>query len=148
MVSADALMVKAGAIISFDWYASGAADFYDVFGYLLNVSSSTLHQMNGHFILLVIIDWTCLISPGFQVDTGASITILNEYGGGTDWATFTFTVPTTGMYKFVFIRYEPSGLTHRVTAERHIERRRVKPTPLKKKGSVQKKINSNQNQVR
>ena len=40
------------------------------------------------------------------------------------------TVPTTGRYKFVFIRYKPSELTHRVTAERHIERRRAKPTPF------------------
>lgn len=45
-----------------------------------------------------------LAAPTPQVETGNTVTIVNAWGGGTDWTTATTTVPTTGMYKFVFIR--------------------------------------------
>lgn len=38
------------------------------------------------------------------MNTGNTITLLNAYGNLTDWTTATTTVPTTGVYKFVFMR--------------------------------------------
>lgn len=43
-----------------------------------------------------------------NVDTGATIELLNQWGELEDWTTETIVVPTAGNYKFVFIR---SGLS-------------------------------------
>lgn len=37
-------------------------------------------------------------------DAGSTVTLLNTYGASQEWTTETVTVPTSGMYKFVFIR--------------------------------------------
>jgi hypothetical protein len=37
MVSKEAIRIKSGAVVSFDWYASGDIDDYDVFAYILDV---------------------------------------------------------------------------------------------------------------
>jgi hypothetical protein len=36
---------------------------------------------------------------------GSSLIMLDEYGESTDWATKTYTVPTSGKYQVVFIGY-------------------------------------------
>lgn len=38
-----------------------------------------------------------------NVDTGATITLLNEYGEEQPWITTVVPVTTSGNYKFVFI---------------------------------------------
>jgi hypothetical protein len=39
-----------------------------------------------------------------DVNTGNTVEILNAYGEKQPWTTFSTTVPTTGLYKLVFIR--------------------------------------------
>ena len=77
IVSNDAVSLKAGSDISFDWRASGGADAYDVYAYLLNV------------------------------DTGETTKMLDETGlsaaGNTEWATTKTSIPKTGNFKFVFV---------------------------------------------
>ena len=77
IVSNDAVSLKAGNDISFDWRASGGFDAYDVYAYLLNV------------------------------DTGETTKLLDETGlsaaGKTEWSTVKTSVPKTGNFKFVFV---------------------------------------------
>jgi flagellar hook-basal body protein len=77
IVSNDAVSLKAGSDISFDWRASGGVDAYDVYAYLLNV------------------------------DTGETTKLLDETGlsaaGNTEWATAKTSIPKTGNFKFVFV---------------------------------------------
>ncbi|MGK7870730.1 hypothetical protein [Falsiroseomonas sp. E2-1-a20] len=85
--SNSAIVLAAGDSVAFAWKALGTGDAYDAFGYLLNV------------------------------DTGATITLLDETGssGGaeTDWATETLTLATgqDGSYRFVFVAgsFDASG---------------------------------------
>ncbi len=67
----------AGDTLYFDWRAVASGDAYDVFGYLLNVS------------------------------TGAQTEVLDAVGNSdsaqTNWATAQATVPTSGTYRFVFV---------------------------------------------
>ncbi|MEG4990191.1 DUF4347 domain-containing protein, partial [Microcoleus sp. BR0-C5] len=84
--SNDAVTLSAGDTVSFDWRALGGGDAYDVYGYLV------------------------------EVTTGNILTILDRTGdsetGFTNWATETVTVPQAGAYKFVFVSgtYDFTGL--------------------------------------
>ena len=77
IVSNDPVSLKEGEDISFDWRASGGADAYDVYAYLLNV------------------------------DTGETTKLLDKTGlsaaENTAWATVKTTIPKTGNFKFVFV---------------------------------------------
>lgn len=98
-----------GAIVSFDWKAEEGSDWYDVLGYLLNVSTSDGAASCGCDEMVLSI---CAGKPFFtffnprpvQVDTGATTIILNAWGEDQDWTTNEFTVPESGNYKLVFIR--------------------------------------------
>ncbi|MBD2445686.1 cadherin-like domain-containing protein [Nostoc sp. FACHB-152] len=75
--SNGAVSLAVGDQVSFEWQAQGGDDAYDVFGYIVDVS------------------------------TGHSEIILNETGSSdtasTTWATKTITVSQAGDYKFVFV---------------------------------------------
>lgn len=76
VVSDSTVTLSNGDSVSFDWKAEGGSDAYDIYAYLLNV------------------------------DTGATIQLLNQTGTGTtatSWATKTTTVNSAGTYKFVFV---------------------------------------------
>ena len=77
LMSDDAVSLKPGDSISFDWQASGGSDAYDVMGYLVDE------------------------------DTGEIQELLNETGASTNastsWATVTSTIETQGNYRFVFV---------------------------------------------
>lgn len=76
VVSDSTVTLTSGDSVSFDWKAQGGDDAFDVYAYLLNV------------------------------DTGATVELLNQTGVGTSatsWATKTTTVNSTGTYKFVFV---------------------------------------------
>ena len=91
VVSNNSLFLRAGEEVSFDWKATGGADAYDVYGYLVNS------------------------------DTNAFITILNQTGGdngggvsypaSTNWAKSSTDITTSGNYKFVFASgtYDETG---------------------------------------
>jgi hypothetical protein len=87
--SNGAVTLAAGDSVGFAWKALGTGDAYDAYGYLLNV------------------------------DTGATITLLDDTGSSagteTDWATVTLTLATgqDGTYRFVFVAgsYDASGGT-------------------------------------
>lgn len=77
MVSKQAVRINSGSKVKFWYRGDGGEDAYDIFGYLLNV------------------------------DTGSTLTLVNKSGtdatGDTPWTEVTFTVPTTGVYKFIFM---------------------------------------------
>lgn len=77
IVSDNAVELDSGAVVSFDWKASGGGDAYDVYAYLLNV------------------------------DNGNTVKLLDESGSSgamtTSWATVSASVPDAGNYKFVFV---------------------------------------------
>jgi len=77
LVSDNAVFIRGGAIVQFDWEASGGADAFDVLGYLLNTG------------------------------TGATSIFLDATGANASQVqpitTVNFTVPTDGNYKFVFV---------------------------------------------
>ena len=77
IISNNSTTIEAGGTVSFDWKASGGADAYDVYAYLLNV------------------------------DTGSTLELLNQSGTSgsmtSNWATVSATVPASGNYKFVFV---------------------------------------------
>ncbi|MDP4835524.1 MAG: hypothetical protein NWS01_00030, partial [Burkholderiales bacterium] len=80
MVSDTSTALSAGDVVTFEWQAKDSGDDYDVFGYLLNI------------------------------DTGATIELLNDSNGNTfgrpetpPWSTVTKVIPTSGNYKFIFI---------------------------------------------
>jgi|TARA_B100001059_G_scaffold65408_2_gene61668 flagellin-like hook-associated protein FlgL len=73
LISQDQLPMKAGDTMSFDWRAQGGDDAYDVYAYLLNV------------------------------DTGATVEILNDTGATTNWSSESATIPEDGTYRFVFV---------------------------------------------
>ena len=77
IVSDNAVELEAGAIVSFDWKASGGGDAYDVYAYLLNI------------------------------DNGSTVKLLDESGSRgammTSWSTVSKAVPDPGKYKFVFV---------------------------------------------
>ncbi|MCF3609672.1 DUF4347 domain-containing protein, partial [Planktothrix agardhii 1033] len=75
--SNDAVSLSAGDTVSFEWQAQGGGDAYDVYGYLVDVTTGNI---------LPILD-----------ETGSST------GASTTWATETLTVPQAGAYKFVFV---------------------------------------------
>ena len=79
--SSDTVALESGDLVSFDWKAENGEDLFDVFGYFYNES-------NGQF---------------FEV--------LNETGDIRDWTTVTFSTPTTGDYRFVFVSgsYDGTG---------------------------------------
>ena len=81
IVSQQAVTIEAGTTVSFDWKAQQGEDNFDVYAYLLNV------------------------------DTGATVELLNNTGSVTNWAARTVNVPTTGDYKFVFVSgsYDATG---------------------------------------
>jgi plastocyanin len=73
----DAVSLSAGDTVSFEWQAQGGGDAYDVYGYLVDVT------------------------------TGNTLPILDQTGSSgsssTTWATETVTVPQAGAYKFIFV---------------------------------------------
>jgi flagellin-like hook-associated protein FlgL len=77
LVSKDAISLKPGDSVSFDWQATGGSDAYDVIGYLVDEK------------------------------TGQTQELINQTGdspsASTNWATVTQTVKTEGSYKFVFV---------------------------------------------
>lgn len=77
IVSDNAAELEAGAVVSFDWKASGGDDAYDVYAYLLNI------------------------------DNGSTVTLLDESGESgamtTSWSSVSKSVPDAGNYKFVFV---------------------------------------------
>lgn len=83
--SNSSVTLSAGDTVAFDWQASGGADAYDVYGYILDIN-------NGH--IEKILD-----------ETG------NSTSASTSWATKSITVSQAGTYKFVFVAgtYDYSG---------------------------------------
>lgn len=83
LVSNDPVQLNAGDTVSFDWKAMQVVggDDYDVYAYLLNVN------------------------------TGATVELLNDTGKITNWVTTTQAVSAAGAYKFVFVSgtYDASG---------------------------------------
>ncbi|MFY9089047.1 DUF4347 domain-containing protein [Arcobacter aquimarinus] len=76
VVSDSTVTLSSGDSVSFDWKAKGGDDAYDIYAYLLNV------------------------------DTGATVELLNQTGIGTSetaWATKNTNINTAGTYKFVFV---------------------------------------------
>ncbi|TLS96139.1 DUF4347 domain-containing protein [Aliarcobacter cibarius] len=76
VVSDSTVTLSSGDSVSFDWKAQGGDDAYDIYAYLLNV------------------------------DTGATVELLNQTGVGTSataWATKNTNINTAGTYKFVFV---------------------------------------------
>ncbi len=69
----DVFQAQAGDMLRFDWRAINGSDWYDVFGYLLNVN------------------------------TGATTITLDQFGASSAWTTQSVNVPTTGDYRFVFV---------------------------------------------
>jgi hypothetical protein len=72
-VVSDEFTAAAGDVISFDWRAYAGGDDFDAYGYLVNSG------------------------------TGAQIEVIDANGSGTNWATKTTVIPSTGNYRFVFI---------------------------------------------
>ena len=85
IVSNNPIALKAKDELSFDWKASGGADAYDVYAYLLNT------------------------------DTGETIPLIDQTGAqageSTPWTTVKAKVPSDGNYKFVFVSgsFDASG---------------------------------------
>ena len=77
LVSNEAMNLKPGDSVSFDWQATGGSDAYDVIGYLVDETTGEVQEL------------------------------LNETGAtgsaSTNWATVTQTVSKQGSYKFVFV---------------------------------------------
>ncbi|MDG2461487.1 MAG: flagellin [Luminiphilus sp.] len=85
LISQDQVTFKVGDSLSFDWRAQGGGDAYDVYAYLLNVSTGeTVEMLN---------------------DTGAAA------GATTNWQSETLTVSKPGTYRFVFVggTFDASG---------------------------------------
>jgi flagellin len=87
LVSDDAVALKPGDSVSFDWQAAGGSDAYDVVGYLVDE------------------------------DTGEIQELLNETGAttsaSTSWATVASSIEKEGNYRFVFVAgtWDASGGT-------------------------------------
>jgi flagellin-like hook-associated protein FlgL len=87
LVSDDAVALKPGDSVSFDWQATGGSDAYDVLGYLVDE------------------------------DTGEIQELLNETGATTSartsWATVSSSIEKEGNYRFVFVAgtWDASGGT-------------------------------------
>jgi flagellar basal body rod protein FlgG len=81
LVSKDPVYIASGANVDFDWKAQNGGDWYDVYGYLLNV------------------------------DNGKTVELLNSTGDVTDWINKPTQIPESGNYKFVFVSgtYDESG---------------------------------------
>lgn len=81
VISNSAVSIASGESVSFDWKAENGDDWFDVYAYLLNV------------------------------DTGATVELLDQTGATTGWSTVNKTIPTSGNYKFVFVSgtYDFSG---------------------------------------
>ncbi|MEH3139831.1 MAG: Ig-like domain-containing protein [Mycobacterium kyogaense] len=77
IVSDDAVPIQAGAVVHFDWEASGGDDAYDVLGYIVDVNTGATH---------IILDATGSSAADVKPITGVD-----------------FIVPTAGVYKFVFV---------------------------------------------
>ena len=77
IVSNDAVYIRSGATVQFDWEASGGNDAFDVFGYLLNVNTGVASIM--------------LNATGANANANQPVTVVN------------FPVATSGVYKFVFV---------------------------------------------
>ena len=76
VVSDSTVTLSSGDSVSFDWKAKGGDDAYDIYAYLLNVN------------------------------TGATVELLNQTGIGTSetsWTTKNTNINTAGTYKFVFV---------------------------------------------
>jgi len=77
LVSQEFVTVQANQTVSFWWKAAGVVDAYDVYAYIV------------------------------EIYTGAKITILDASGAteadGTTWQQVNTVIPTTGIYKFVFV---------------------------------------------
>ena len=76
VVSNDAVYIRSGATVQFDWEASGGNDAYDVFAYILNVTTGATAIM--------------LNATGANASASQPVTVVN------------FPVATAGSYKFVF----------------------------------------------
>jgi outer membrane protein OmpA-like peptidoglycan-associated protein len=72
-VVSNEFTAAANDVISFDWAAVAGSDDFDAYGYLINSA------------------------------TGAQIEVIDANGRGSNWATKSTTIPTTGNYRFVFI---------------------------------------------
>jgi flagellin-like hook-associated protein FlgL len=86
LVSENAISMKAGDTVSFDWRSLSGDDAYDSYAYLLNT------------------------------DNGNQIELLDAHADArvdTNWATTSVVVPTAGNYKFVFLAgtFDASGGT-------------------------------------
>ena len=77
LVSNDAISLKPGDEVSFDWQATGGSDAYDVIGYLVDENTGEIQELINQ--------------------TGESAS------ASTNWATVTQTVNAEGSYKFVFV---------------------------------------------
>ncbi len=80
IMSNSSVELSPGDVIGFDWKASGGNDAYDVMAYLLDVN-------NGHTEIMLDRTGTGPGTPGFT----------------TTWTTNTYTVQTSGIYKFAFV---------------------------------------------
>lgn len=82
IISKEPVYIAENAKIEFDWKAQNGGDWYDVYGYLLDV------------------------------DTGETKELLNQSGEVIDWTHQSNTVDKSGNYKFVFVSgtYDKSGL--------------------------------------
>ena len=80
IISNSSIELSPGDIIRFDWKASGGADAYDVMAYLLDIN-------NGRTEVMLDKTGTGSGTPGFA----------------TPWTTNSYTVSTSGVYKFAFV---------------------------------------------
>ena len=87
LVSNDAIALKPGDSVSFDWQATGGSDAYDVIGYLVDETTGEVQELLN--------------------ETGATTS------ASTNWATVTQAVSKQGSYKFVFVAgtWDASGGT-------------------------------------
>jgi len=104
LVSNEAVPLKAGDEVSFDWKASGGQDAYDVYAYLLNV------------------------------DTGKTIKLLDQTGLSasekTEWTNVKTTVPEAGNFKFVFVSGSYDATGGRATgAQLYVDNVKTPPAP-------------------
>ena len=80
IMSNSSVELNPGDVISFDWKASGGSDAFDVMAYLLDAN-------NGHTEIMLDRTGTGPGTPGFA----------------TPWTTNSYTVQTSGIYKFAFV---------------------------------------------
>ena len=87
LVSNEAITLKPGDSVSFDWQATGGSDAYDVIGYLVDETTGEVQELLN--------------------ETGATTS------ASTNWATVTQAVSKQGSYKFVFVAgtWDASGGT-------------------------------------